>query len=66
MSQRNRTILKHLAEKYVWWKNPDETLAQPERLFAQVMNIGDYDDVLSLIRCHREKSRCDFFQICHH
>ena len=56
MSQRNRTILKHLAEKYVWWKNPDETLAQPERLFAQVMNIGDYDDVLSLINIVAENA----------
>jgi hypothetical protein len=49
MLQRNRAILKQLAEKYIWWKTPDETLAQPERLFAQVMNIGDYEDVLSLI-----------------
>ncbi len=49
MSPRNRAILKHLAEKYIWWKTPDETLAQPERLFAQVMNIGDYDDVLTLV-----------------
>jgi hypothetical protein len=49
MSQRNRAMLKRLAEKYVWWKTPVETLMQPERLFAQVMNIGDYDDVLLLI-----------------
>ncbi len=56
MSQRNRAILKRLAEKYVWWKTPSETLAQPERLFAQVMNIGDYDDVLLLVDNVGEKA----------
>ena len=41
----DRGLLKHLARKYVWWKTPDEALAMPERVVAQVMNIGDYDDV---------------------
>lgn len=59
MSPHNRATLKHLAEKYIWWKTPDETLAQPERLFAQVMNIGDYDDVLSLIDNVGEKALRD-------
>lgn len=34
--------------KYIWWKTPEEAVARPERLFAQVMDIGDYDDVLRL------------------
>ena len=59
MSQLDRIALKRLAEKYIWWKIPDETLAQPERLFAQVMNIGDYDDVLSLIDNVGEKALRD-------
>jgi hypothetical protein len=37
--------LKSFASKYVWWKTPDAALAMPERVIAQVMNIGDYDDV---------------------
>jgi hypothetical protein len=40
--------LKPLAQKYVWWKTPDEALAMPQRVIAQVMNIGDYDDVQSM------------------
>ena len=40
--------MKPLASKYVWWKTPDEALAMPERVIAQVMNIGDYSDVQSL------------------
>jgi hypothetical protein len=56
MSQLNRVTLKRLAEKYIWWKTPDETLVQPERLFAQVMNIGDYDDVFTLVDSIGEKA----------
>jgi hypothetical protein len=59
MSPHNRAVLKHLAAKYIWWKTPDETLVQPERLFAQVMNIGDYDDVLLLIDNVGEKALRD-------
>jgi hypothetical protein len=40
--------LKPLARKYIWWKTPDEALAMPQRVIAQVMNIGDYDDMQSM------------------
>jgi hypothetical protein len=40
--------LKPLARKYVWWKTPEEALAMPQRVIAQVMNIGDYDDVQAM------------------
>lgn len=48
MSQTDRDVLKHLARKYVWWKTPDEAISMPERVIAQVMNIGDYADVQAL------------------
>jgi hypothetical protein len=41
-------ILKAMARKYVWWKSPDEALAMPDRVIAQVMDIGDWDDVQAL------------------
>ena len=37
--------LKPLAAKYIWWKTPEDAVAMPERVVAQVMNIGDYADV---------------------
>lgn len=40
--------LKPLAGKYIWWKTPDDAVAMPERVIAQVMNIGDYADVQAL------------------
>ena len=41
----DRAWLKPLANKYVWWKAPDEAISMPERVIAQVMNIGDYTDI---------------------
>ncbi len=48
MGHVERDALKRLASKYVWWKSPEEALGTPERVIAQVMNIGDYDDVQAL------------------
>ncbi len=45
MGHMDQDALKHLAGKYIWWKTPDEAIAMPERVIAQVMNIGDYADV---------------------
>ena len=39
---------KQLASKYIWWKTADEAVAMPERVMAQVMNMGDYADVQKL------------------
>lgn len=41
--------LKPFAGKYIWWMTPDEAVAKPERVIAQVMNIGDYPDVQALV-----------------
>lgn len=48
MDQLDGDLLKHLGRKYVWWKTPEEAVARPHRVIAQVMTIGDYDDVLAL------------------
>ncbi len=41
--------LKPFARKYVWWKTPEEAVTRPERVIAQVMDIGDYADVQALV-----------------
>ncbi|HEX3821753.1 MAG TPA: hypothetical protein VHW45_15575 [Candidatus Sulfotelmatobacter sp.] len=48
MGQLKDETMKELARKYVWWKSPDEALRAPQRIIAQVMNVGDYDDVQML------------------
>jgi hypothetical protein len=48
MNRINQELLKPLARKYVWWKTPDEAVSMPERVIAQLMNIGDYADVQAM------------------
>lgn len=48
MIQINPDTLKPFASKYIWWKTPEEAVAMPARVIAQVMNIGDYADVQAL------------------
>ena len=38
-----------MAKKYIWWQTPDEAAKWPERVIAQVMNIGDFDDAKYLM-----------------
>ena len=45
LDRTNLAELQRFASKYVWWKSPQEAVAMPERVIAQVMNIGDYTDV---------------------
>jgi hypothetical protein len=49
-------LLERLARRYVLWKPPEEALSQPQRIVAQVMNLGDYDDVQALV--HGMGSTC--------
>jgi hypothetical protein len=42
------SLLHDLAKKYIWWKTPEEALLFPQRVIAQVMNIGDYSDVQAM------------------
>jgi len=34
-----------LARRLIWWKPPAEALRQPERLLAQVMKLGTWEDI---------------------
>lgn len=42
-------LLEKFARRYIWWKAPAEAMVRPERIVTQVMDIGDYDDVQSLV-----------------
>ncbi|MCS7080912.1 MAG: hypothetical protein NZ585_12805 [Chloracidobacterium sp.] len=41
--------LADLAQRYVWWKSPEEAHDDLRRLAIQVMNLGDFDDVQRLL-----------------
>jgi hypothetical protein len=48
MNDADRSLLASLARKYVWWMNADEASRDPALVIAQVMNLGDYDDMHSM------------------
>lgn len=39
------TELAELARRLVWWQEPERTLARPERLVAQAMTDGTWEEV---------------------
>lgn len=47
--QIDSNSLKPWARKYIWWQTPEQAVQRPLRVVAQVMNIGDYDDVQALL-----------------
>ena len=48
MAPPDPTSLTPFVRKYIWWMTAEEAVTMPERVVAQVMNIGDYDDVQAL------------------
>ena len=45
---QERALLELLAARLIWWQSAEESLRQPDRVIAQVMDIGDFDSVLRL------------------
>ncbi len=45
MNPSAREELRRDAARYIWWERPDEALRRPNRIIAQVMDIGDFEDV---------------------
>lgn len=52
-------LLKALAKKYIWWKSPDESVLDERRLVAQIMNIGNFEDVRTIAQAFGEKLFAD-------
>ena len=40
-----QTPLETVARQLVWWQNPATSLARPDRLVAQAMTLGTWEDV---------------------
>lgn len=48
----DREGLALLAQKYIWWKSPDDALDQPERVIAQV--TSEISTIFSVSKLWRE------------
>ena len=40
----------YYARKYIWWQPAETSVASTHRVIAQVMNIGTFEDVQTLLR----------------
>jgi hypothetical protein len=45
---QERALLQPLAARLIWWQSPEQSLRHPDRVIAQVMELGDFDSVLQL------------------
>jgi len=43
-------LLRPMAARLIWWEQAEQALRRPERVIAQVMEIGDFDTVLQVRR----------------
>ena len=48
MSESRDQLLRHFASKYIWWKTAEEACRFPIRIIAQVMELGDFEDLVLL------------------
>ena len=42
--RQHEALLKEMARTYIWWMTPDEAFDFPQRIVAQVMNVGTFRD----------------------
>jgi hypothetical protein len=54
LTDEGLACLRALAPRYVWWKTPDEAMEWPDRVAAQVMNLGTIEDATELIEAAGE------------
>ncbi|MDD5037276.1 MAG: hypothetical protein PHE55_21325 [Methylococcaceae bacterium] len=59
MKKATEAELRRLSARYIWWKTPDEAMQNPRRIMAQVMNLGDYDDMRRLGEIAGNEELCD-------
>lgn len=57
-SADSNALLQRMARRYIWWKSPEEALRFPDRVIAQVMNRGDFDDVQDMAQALGDQTLC--------
>lgn len=59
LQEQQTALLAAWAARYIWWKSVPDALRYPRRIIAQVMNIGDYEDVQALVERFGEEALRD-------
>jgi len=55
MNEAQKAFLANAAQRYIWWETANYTTVYPQKILAQVMNIGVWDDICKLVELFREK-----------
>ncbi|MDR1580100.1 MAG: hypothetical protein LBS35_07065 [Synergistaceae bacterium] len=42
-------FLSRAAQRYIWWETTDGSMVYPQRILAQVMNLGTWNDMCRLV-----------------
>lgn len=48
MTSAAQSLIDELGRKYLWWRPIDGQLFSQDRVVAQVMNLGTYEDIIRL------------------
>ncbi len=59
MNPLQQDFLMEAAGRYVWWQTPEEALVRPQRLLAQIMNLGVWDDWVRLVELFPREALVD-------
>ena len=59
MNEAQKEYLAKAASRYIWWKTVNEAMDNPQRVLAQVMNIGVWDDMCKLVEFFSENELLD-------
>ena len=49
MTQAAQAELLRGATRYIWWEQPEAAVRRPDRVIAQVMNLGAFEDVQRML-----------------
>ena len=49
-AEEEKELLRPMAARLIWWQPPEQALRRPQRVIAQVMDIGDFDALQQLRR----------------
>ena len=48
-NEAQKTFLANVAQRYIWWEAANNAMDYPQKILAQVMNIGVWDDICKLV-----------------
>ena len=48
-NEAQKAFLVKAAQRYIWWETANNAMGYPQKIMAQVMNIGVWDDICKLV-----------------